>query len=78
MDEDDINDLIQKCRKLKYKFLGVFAANNFPQKLHKHSFLIVNVSPSNSPGTHWLLLCDRNNKINFLERLGQSNFSTET
>ena len=67
-----MNDLIQKCRKLKYKFLVVFAANNFPQKLHIHSFFIVNVSPLNSPGTHWLLLCNRNNKINFVERLGQS------
>ena len=62
MDEDDINDFIQKCRKLKYKFCGVFAANNFPQKLPKNSFLIVNASPSNSPGTHWLLLCNRNNR----------------
>ena len=38
MDEDDINDLIQKSRKLKYKFRGVFAANNFPQKLRKKVF----------------------------------------
>ena len=72
MDEDDINDLIQKCRKLKYKFCGVFAANNFPQKLHKNSFLIVNASPSNNLGTHWLLLCNRNNKIIFAAPLGQS------
>ena len=63
MDEDDINDLIQKCRKLKYKFCGVFAANNFPQKFPKNSFLIVNASPSNNPGTHWLLLCNRNKKL---------------
>ena len=63
MDEDDINDLIQKSRKLKYKFCGVFAANNFPQKFPKNSFLIVNTSPSNNPGRHWLLLCNRNNKI---------------
>ena len=65
MDEDDISDLIQKCRKLKYKFCGVFAANNFPQKFPKNSFFIVNASPSNNPGKHWLLLCNRNNK-NFL------------
>ena len=56
MDEDVINDLIHKSRKLKYKFRGLFAVNNFPQKLQKNSFLIVNASPSNSPGTHWLLL----------------------
>ena len=68
MDEDDINDLIKKCRKLKDKFCGVFAANNFPQKFSKNSLLIVNASPSNNPGTHWLLLCNRNKKIT----LGQS------
>ena len=28
MDEDDINDLIQGCKTLKYKFHAVFAANN--------------------------------------------------
>ena len=33
MDEDDINDLIQRCALLKHKVLSVFAANNFPQKL---------------------------------------------
>ena len=38
MDEDDINDLIQKCRKLKYKFCGVFAANNSPQNSPKTVF----------------------------------------
>ena len=69
MDEDDINDLIQKCRKLKYKFCGVFAAYNFPQKFPKNHFLIVNASPSNNPGTHWLLLCNRNKKIIFADPL---------
>ena len=35
MDEDDINDLVQNCKNLKHKFIGVFAANNFPRKLKK-------------------------------------------
>ena len=51
MDEDDINDLMQKCRIEKYKLRRVFAANNFPQKFEPNSFCIVNASPSNSPGT---------------------------
>ena len=75
MDDDDINDLIQICRKLKNKFCGVFAANNFPQKLHKNSFLTVNASPSNNPGTHWLLLCNGNNKIIYADPLRQSIFA---
>ena len=75
MGEDDIKDLIQKSRKMKYKFRGVFAANNFPQKLHKNSFLIVHASPSNSPGAHWLLLCNRKIKILFADPLGQSSIA---
>ena len=55
MDEDDINDLIQRCALLKHKFLGVFAANNFPQKLKPNSFLIVKAATAESFGTHWLL-----------------------
>ena len=51
---------------------GEFAANNFQQKLHKNSFLTVNASPSNSPGTNWLLLCNRNNDIMFADTLVQS------
>ena len=72
IDEDGINDLIQKCRKLKYKFRGVFAANDFPQKGRKIGFLIVNASPTNSPRTHWLLLCNRNYKIISADPLEQS------
>ena len=75
MDKDDINELIEKCRKLKYKFCGVFAANKIQQKLCKNSFLVVNDSLSNSPGTHWLLLCNRNIKIIFVDHLGQSSFA---
>ena len=38
MDEDHINGLIQRCQKLKHKFRGVFAADNFPSKLKSNTF----------------------------------------
>ena len=41
MDEDDNNGLIQRCQKLKHKFRGIFAADNFPSKLKSNTFLIV-------------------------------------
>ena len=74
MDEDDINDLIQRCALLKHKFLGVFAANNFPQKLKPNSFLIVNAATAESFGTHWLLLCQKEeeDQLFFADPLGQS------
>ena len=74
MDKDDFNDLIQRCALLKHKFLGVFAANNFPQKLKPNSFLIVNAATAESFGTHWLLLCQKEeeDQLFFADPLGQS------
>ena len=59
MDEDNLNSLIQRCSELKYKFRGVYAADNFPTNLTDNSFIIVNISTSASIGTHWILLCQK-------------------
>ena len=67
MDEDDINGLIQGCKFLKYKFHGVFAANNFPEKMNRNSFLIVNAATAENIGSHWLLLCRKNNQLLFFD-----------
>ena len=69
MDEDDINDLFQGCKTLKYKFHGVFAANNFPEKMNRNSFLIVIAATAENIGTHWLLLCRKNNQLLFAHPL---------
>ena len=71
MDEDETNSLIQACKLLKYKFSGVFAADNFPLKLSQNRFLIVNVSSSDSIGTHWTLLCRKNGTYIFADPLGR-------
>ena len=71
MDEDEINSLIQACKLLKYKFFGVFAADNFALKLPQNRFIIVNVSSSDSIGTHWTLLCRKNGNYIFADPLGQ-------
>ena len=52
IDEDEINSLVQAFKLLKHKFCGVFAADNFPLKLSQNRFIIVNVSSSESIGTH--------------------------
>ena len=71
MNEDEVNDLIQRCKLLKHKFLGVFAANKFPKILQPNSFIIVNASTSDNAGTHWLLLCVKNKNLIFADPLGQ-------
>ena len=72
MDEDNLNSLIQRCSELKYKFRGVYAADNFPTNLTDNSFIIVNISTSASVGTHWILLCQKDQKIIFADPLGQT------
>ena len=71
MNEVEVNDLIQRCKLLRHKFLGVFAANNFPKILQPISFIIVNASTSDNAGTHWLLLCVKNKNLIFADPLGQ-------
>ena len=71
MDEREIASVVRRCRILRYKFAGVFAADNFP-KLHRHhSFQIVNADPSRRAGSHWMVVCRRKDDIVFADPLGQ-------
>lgn len=73
MDELQIANLIKNCKILKYKFRGIFAANNFPLTgTSKDCFMIVNASSSNSHGTHWLLICHFKRQVYFADPLGLS------
>jgi len=70
MDDRQIDALTKKCKLLRFRFMGVFAANNFPP-IKNNSFQIVNASISSSIGTHWLLFCcKRNGQIIFADPLG--------
>ena len=42
IDELQLGTLINKCKHLKYKFAGVYAADNFPLNLKNDNFIIVN------------------------------------
>ena len=44
MDEDQIHRQVKKCKHLKFKFRGVYAADNFPLNLQTNTFIIVNAS----------------------------------
>ena len=62
IDELQLATFIQKCKHLKYKFGGVYAADSFPLNLKVNTFIIVNSDKATQIGTHWLLLCNRNGK----------------
>ena len=70
IDEQELFSFINKCKHLKYKFQGVYAADNFPSSLKENTFVIINSDKSNQLGTHWLLLCNRCNKYLFGDPLG--------
>ena len=70
IDELQLGTLINKCKHLKYKFAGVYAADNFPLNLNNDNFIIVNSDKATQVGTHWLLLCNRNNKYLMADPLG--------
>ena len=72
MDEDNLNSLIQRFSELKHNFCGVYAADNFPSNLTDNSFIIVNISTSASIGTHWILLCQKKQKLIFAYPLGHT------
>ena len=69
MDEEQIAELVDKCQQLKFKFMGVYAADNFPT-MKDNSFQVVNASKSTSSGSHWLLFCRRGGEIIFGDPLG--------
>ena len=60
-------ELISGCKHLKNCFGGNFPAD-FPcsSKLkNKNTFMIMNTSPSDQPGTHWLLFAQAGGQIFF-------------
>ena len=75
INEDDINNLVQAYKLLKYKFVGVFAADNFLPNLSLNSFIIENVSTSQPIGTHWTPICQKNGDYNFADPSGPNPLS---
>lgn len=59
------------CQDLKYKFQGIFAADNFPLRTKSNTFCIVNAATSDIYNDgHWVLLCKKQNKLYFMNPLG--------
>ena len=58
-----------KCNHLKYYFYGVFAADNFP-KLTRKGFIVVNASPAQYEGSHWMVILFHGNEVYSADPLG--------
>ena len=57
MDNQQFTELINRCKRLKHRFRGIFPAKLAYRSILKRdkTFMIVNASNSDLPGTHWLL-----------------------
>ena len=58
MDSDQLRERNNRCKHLRHDFRGVSAADYIGLLNIKkdRTFMIVNASKSDQPGTHWLLL----------------------
>ena len=71
MNNVQIFELISRCKHLKYRFEGIGPAN-CPLALKKdETFLIVNASNSDQPGTHWLLFARAVGQVFFADPIGR-------
>ena len=68
MDSDEIRYLLEKCIHFRY-YYEVFAADNFP-KPTREGFIIVNASPLQPVGSHWMILLFHENKVFLADPFG--------
>ena len=73
MDNQQITEPINQCKHLNYQFRGIFLAKLAFRTILKRdkTFMIVNASNSDQPGTHWLLFAQAGDQIFFANPLGQ-------
>ena len=78
MDNLQIFELINQCKHLKHRIRGIFPANLAFNTILKrdNTFMIVNASNSDQPGTHWLLFALAGGQIFCLQILLDKAYTT--
>ena len=73
MDNRQIMELVNRCKHLNYRFRGIFPADFpcSPKLKNDNTFMIMNASPSDQPGTHWLLFAQAGGQIFFADPIGK-------
>ena len=73
MNNQQITELINRCKHLNSCFRGIFLSNLAVRTILKrdNTFMIVNASNSDHPGTHWLLFNQAGDQMSFADPFGQ-------
>ena len=72
MDNYQLHKIISCIGQLKHKYIGSFPADMVPPYLPLNSFCIVNIETSKDPGSHWIILANKDNVVYFGDSLGKS------
>ena len=72
MDNYQLLKIISSFGQLKHKYLGSFPADLVPSYLPFNTFCILNIELSSSPGSHWIILANKDNVVYFGDSLGKS------
>ena len=72
MDESTLASFVNRCYMLQTKFGGIYPADVYPCPLPLNTFIILNTSPSNETGQHWVVFANRDGCHIFADPLGFS------
>ena len=71
MDNQSLQQIIERIPELKFKYIGSFPADFIPN-LTKFSFAIINTASSTEVGEHWILIARLNRNYYFADSLIRS------
>ena len=71
MDNQQLLHVVNRFPHLKFKYLGSFPADLRPKNLPTNTFCIINTDPSTQPGSHWILLANKNGKLFYGDSMGE-------
>ena len=74
MDNDSLQQIINRIPLLNYRYRGSFPSDCVPT-LDNDTFAIINTQPSNLQGEHWLLIAKSRQVLYFVDSLGRKEYS---
>lgn len=72
MDNYQLAKIISFFGNLRYKYLGSYPADLIPELIPNNTFLICNTDTSKRPGTHWVMIANKEGRLFFGDSLGNS------
>ena len=74
MDNDSLQQIINRIPLLKYRYRGSFPSDYVPTFV-KDAFAIKNTQPSNMQGEHWIIIANSCQILYFAGSLGRKKYS---